>query len=115
MELINGKFIESGKVIPVENFNDEQIKCLQRAERKLEELKNGDFGTSIVFEVRASFNFDCVCGKVIFGEEELTSEEDTSQLNQLTLVCRNCGKSYQTECDDNESLIFIKLIDEESN
>lgn len=112
MKLINGKFYEGDKLVPLEFGNKEQIHLIREAE-KLSNLLNGNGLTvdpEIETTITANVNFRCICGKLVhFYERELTKERDAhKELKGEICKCNNCQRKYVLDIYDKELVVKIR-------
>jgi len=107
MKLINGQFYEKGVKIPLEFGNKEQIRLINEANQKLNEL-NGD-GEIVDVEIikTASINFTCICGSAIYIEEELEDWEELEDI-QTAGSCQQCKRKYDFYHNGNDVIAKIK-------
>jgi hypothetical protein len=114
MELINGKFYQDGKEVPLEIGNKVQIKLLKEKLAYLEEMEEGpigvfktpvDFSVELICTAEIDITFECECGKKIRMAEtkdDVNSNYDNwdaesdmkKHLLDTEKLC-SCGKKYK--------------------
>lgn len=113
MKLINGKFYEGGKEVPLEFGNKEQIRLLNQVNEKIEELKGDGLFVDVdeIPMVKVSIDFDCVCGVALdFGEAEF-DKIDYDRMNILDhfngkkTTCRKCKRKYILQKSDGDLVV----------
>lgn len=122
MDLINGKFYQGEKEVPLEFGNKEQIKLIQQAEQRTISLKGEGLEPDYEAEDRGEFvivefSFKCICGcHVQFKKQEflfrdwmfLCSDNYTS----ISTECKECSRKYRTYAIEDEygwSGVVVKL------
>jgi len=102
MRLIEGKFYEGDKVIPLEFGNKEQIRIIAEQQRIVDEL-NGDglvVDPDIEEVIKVSVSTKCLCGGgVYFQDREIGSDDDAIEEMQGDIAsCHKCKKKVPVRC-----------------
>lgn len=101
LQLINGKFIKDDKEVPIEIGNLEQIKLYKEANRRAEQIENGDCEVDIdIYNYSADYSLDftCICGNRV-SESGIYYIDDIDFFKETdvcpkTIKCKKCNRSY---------------------
>jgi len=114
MKLVNGKFYEGDKVVPLEFGNKEQIRLIRKADEKIESLK----GDGLFIETHIHPNqkgiwvvwaeFECVCGVSFQMSSPCDDGEDADAISG-TYKCKSCKKKYIVDEDPDMGEFYIKF------
>ena len=112
MKLIDGKFYEGDKVIPLEFGNKDQIKIMEEARRTMCDLSGDGLVVDPDIEeiMKVSVSIKCLCGyNVHFNEREIAGFDDAKEeLKGDAASCRKCGKKYILDIFDGDLVVKLK-------
>lgn len=95
LELKDGKFYRDGKFEAAEIGNQEQINLLVKTEQRVQAFKDGlpvDVDYKTVYIGR--FDFECLCGKKLFVEDDDMDDEDFDTFIGRGCKCQKCQREY---------------------
>ena len=112
MRLIEGKFYEGDRVIPIEFGNKEQIKLINEAKRTMDELTGDGMVVYPDIEevVKVSVSIKCVCGGgVYFHDREIGNDDDVIEEMQGNIAsCGKCRKKYVLDVFGGDLVVKLK-------
>jgi hypothetical protein len=111
LKLINGKFFDGDKEVPLEFGNWQQIRLLQAEVKRLEDLEQAETKGIVVeaycSNVRMIFEVDvehkCSCGANVWFSQEIEDCDDeddaveqyTKDLTSMRRTCKKCKTAWE--------------------
>lgn len=105
--VINGRLCDqTGKPVPLEFGNWEQINFIKNQIRLIEEFNGDGVEVDVVVNTKYIFeaDFACVCGATIYAENEADDEDDIDCLHNTMKTCNKCKESYILKVNANGKL-----------
>ena len=107
----NGQlYNERGEKQVLEFGNVDQIKVIKEYANLQNAFLNEGFELDLDFTVTVNSNFKCTCGRTLYVEKEIPSEDAIEFLDAYTVSCVDCSEEYELNVNDNDDVVVVKKV-----